>query len=240
MIELDRKWYVYGLYDIDTPFYYGKGSGNRMYQHVQMVINNIYDINIEKARKIRNIIDNDREVQQKIIAIFDNEKEAYMYEYALIYMTTYAETLTNINTPYKVHKNHTHKKNSIKEIERIKKQQAKTKTKQEAKDKIQDEEKQKLDEHKVLETNTDILPQKIKSLSKELVYKVVNDFIFADDTEELEQLSITRPLLVSPWGNIFDVSQELKLFCYDYGLQWHKIFDLLKGNINSYQGWTRY
>lgn len=90
------NYYVYTLAKPDgTIFYVGKGTGQRAYEHERLVREGRYDPNRDKQTIIRTIIDAGDSVQTTIVARFTSEQAAYMYEWALIHMTTYAEHLTN-------------------------------------------------------------------------------------------------------------------------------------------------
>lgn len=90
--EAEKKWYVYLLCDPDTeqPFYIGKGTGDRMYQHERLRRS---DSNSRKIQIIKNIHARGREVLKKKIAEFDVEQDAYIYEWGLIHM--YHDLVTN-------------------------------------------------------------------------------------------------------------------------------------------------
>jgi hypothetical protein len=91
--NMTHKFYVYTLAHPDgTVFYVGKGSGNRMFIHTSRDNKNKL-----KVATIRSIEASGGEVQRSILAYFESEMNAYMYEWALMNMTTYAETLTNVN-----------------------------------------------------------------------------------------------------------------------------------------------
>jgi hypothetical protein len=72
------KWYVYHLIDPRSgkPFYVGKGSGNRMYDHGR----SSDKTNPKKIEKIREIKRAGLEVVRKQIAFFRLEKDAYTFE----------------------------------------------------------------------------------------------------------------------------------------------------------------
>lgn len=86
--------YVYRFPNRDI-FYVGKGQGNRAQDHLDKVIRNIRDCNEHKREIIRSLLQQGVEPLIEIVATFTSEREAYLYEWALIFMTAYAEQLTN-------------------------------------------------------------------------------------------------------------------------------------------------
>lgn len=99
-----NRFYVYGLFDPkeDFPFYIGKGTKNRMKEHLR---ENYSHDNPHKRRKIEKVKRNGREPYAE--KLYDNltEEQAYMREWCLINL--YYEKLTNIATGYGVGFEHT-------------------------------------------------------------------------------------------------------------------------------------
>lgn len=93
-MDSPKTWYVYLLCDPDTekPFYVGKGSGSRMYQH-EAFVDYQYDKNAEKKQIIRAILAQGKSVLKKKVAEFEVEHDAFMYEKDLIEF--YGSILTN-------------------------------------------------------------------------------------------------------------------------------------------------
>lgn len=77
-------YYVYGYFDpkSNLPFYIGKGTKNRAYDHLSETLDNT--INKRKYYKIKSIRESGLEPKIKILKTFDNEAEAYDYEKSLI------------------------------------------------------------------------------------------------------------------------------------------------------------
>lgn len=94
------KRYEYYVYTLGYPdgriFYVGKGKGNRVDEHEAEARRQHTD-NQPKVAAIHEIWASGKNVVKRIVAVFEDEAEAYMYEWALMNMTTYAEALTNIN-----------------------------------------------------------------------------------------------------------------------------------------------
>lgn len=88
-----KTWYVYLLCNPDTgnPFYVGKGTGKRMYDHE----NDHSGVNQEKRDIIRRLREQGKEVLKKKIAEFSLETDALIYEWAMINL--YHEQITNIH-----------------------------------------------------------------------------------------------------------------------------------------------
>jgi hypothetical protein len=95
----ELKCYVYFLKDPleKTPFYVGKGTNNRVFEHLDCVIKD--EGKSDKLDKIREIIqrENDNVVEHIIIRHGLTEKEAYLVEASMIDFLEYLNTgLTNI------------------------------------------------------------------------------------------------------------------------------------------------
>lgn len=94
-------WYVYGLRDSDKKvskdgriFYIGKGTGNRRWVHQS---NPIQEKESKKEKIIRLIEQRGGNTKDRpILQRFAEEGEAEMYELALINLTSYSYSLTNI------------------------------------------------------------------------------------------------------------------------------------------------
>ncbi len=80
-MEVDYKWFVYGLYNpIDgRVFYIGKGKGDRPHQHMRDSISGRYQ-NEAKHKQITAITSRGREVGIFYYAYFNCETSAYNYE----------------------------------------------------------------------------------------------------------------------------------------------------------------
>ena len=72
------KYYVYILSYNEIPFYVGKGSGSRMYSHVQTAKRNKSKHPV--LSKIRKILANNENVEYSKIFFTDNAVEAYSKE----------------------------------------------------------------------------------------------------------------------------------------------------------------
>ena len=74
-------WYVYMLCDPDTeiPFYIGKGSGERIHYH-ERYLDDSYDSNQAKKRKIRQLQEQGKQVLRSIVAEVENERDTYIYD----------------------------------------------------------------------------------------------------------------------------------------------------------------
>lgn len=88
--------YVYALFDPRTPkipFYIGKGSGNRVFDHVNetfvdSIESGLLSAKLELIKEIRSL---GKEVTHKIIKFNLTEEEAYSIEAALIDMVNYMQ-----------------------------------------------------------------------------------------------------------------------------------------------------
>jgi hypothetical protein len=91
-------YYVYTLaYPDGRIFYIGKGRRNRINEHeLYAKSNRRYTYNKLKISTIKEIWDSGHEVVKNKVAFFSQELDAYMYEWAMINMSTYAEELTNL------------------------------------------------------------------------------------------------------------------------------------------------
>jgi len=82
----EYKHYVYGLcYPNGTPFYIGKGSGDRFTHHVKHAKNfNRTPYNPFKIRVIQKILNDNKEIKYKIFGLYKNTLEAEKREEELI------------------------------------------------------------------------------------------------------------------------------------------------------------
>jgi uncharacterized protein len=82
-------YYVYALIDpeLNTPFYIGKGKGNRVFQHVMCSLKD--EAPSDKLEKIREIQQNGMDVRHIIIRHDLKENEAFEIESALIDLLQY-------------------------------------------------------------------------------------------------------------------------------------------------------
>ena len=73
------KYYVYHLIDpcTNTPFYVGKGMGNRVSWHVKQAVSGAVGV---KADKIRAVILTGDAVVEKVVRRFASENDAYAFE----------------------------------------------------------------------------------------------------------------------------------------------------------------
>lgn len=102
-------WNNYYVYTLAYPesmggavFYVGKGAVtpssrlDRIDDHERKVKNGTWDCNERKREVIGQILDVGENVVKNKVAYFEQEKDAYMYEWALIFMTCWSDHLTNI------------------------------------------------------------------------------------------------------------------------------------------------
>lgn len=96
-----KPFYVYTLAYPESMggaiFYVGKGKGNRIDMHEVDAREHKHVDNPLKLATIREIWACGEEVTKRKVAEFENEMDAYMYEWALMNMTAYAYTLTNVS-----------------------------------------------------------------------------------------------------------------------------------------------
>ena len=115
-INANGEYYVYGLIDPrnDKLFYIGKGTGDRVFQHVVESGKNPTSEKL-KLQTIKNIEDFGREVQHILINWGLTEDEAFASEASLINLMNFLpnNALTNI-----VAGHHTHACLTVEEIER--------------------------------------------------------------------------------------------------------------------------
>lgn len=80
------KYYVYELIDPHgKTFYIGKGSGNRMYQHIKNVKrNNLPNNNSHLYHKIKQIIDSGKSIKYNKVFKTNSEQDAFDKEKQLI------------------------------------------------------------------------------------------------------------------------------------------------------------
>lgn len=100
---LELKYYVYMLLDPknNEPFYVGKGTSNRVFNHMQCALTDV-DISNAKYDKIRTIKREGNEVKHIVVRHGLTEKEAYQIEASLIDSLTYCGLLlSNIVTGHK-------------------------------------------------------------------------------------------------------------------------------------------
>ena len=111
------EYYVYGLVDPrnNNLFYVGKGTGNRVFQHVIESGNNPESEKL-KLQTIKNIENSGNKVQHILINWGLTESEAFASEASLINLTNYLseDALTNIVTGH-----HSSGCMSVEEIEKI-------------------------------------------------------------------------------------------------------------------------
>jgi hypothetical protein len=87
------QWYTYKLcYPNGTPFYFGKGTSDREYQHKSHAKKDL----ILRDRVINDILHRGLDITVKIIEYYDNENEAFRVERANIELFSVTELLTNV------------------------------------------------------------------------------------------------------------------------------------------------
>lgn len=116
-ISKDGRFYVYGLIDprTDKIFYIGKGTGNRVFQHVEEAGKNPESEKL-KLQTIQSIESSGMEVKHILINWGLSEEEAFVAEASLINLMNYitGNGLSNI-----VAGHHTDGCMSVEEVERI-------------------------------------------------------------------------------------------------------------------------
>ncbi len=91
-------YYVYALVNPLTAkvFYIGKGNNNRVFAHVQEIIDNKEEINSIKKAEIKAILDSGKQIEHYIIRHGLSESEAFLVESTLIdYNNILVHKLTN-------------------------------------------------------------------------------------------------------------------------------------------------
>lgn len=92
----DKRPYTYGLFYPDgRAFYYGKGTGNRVYHHRSEARSEKL-ANSYKSRVIRKLWAGGQDYQVIILAYHATEKEAFMHEIALIMLSNAGGVLINL------------------------------------------------------------------------------------------------------------------------------------------------
>lgn len=88
------KHYVYThAYPDGTVFYVGKGTGDRIYQHVSEARRGVDSL---KCEIIRSILAKGEKVLREKVAEFDNEQDAFIYEWGLINLIYGYDNLANV------------------------------------------------------------------------------------------------------------------------------------------------